>query len=745
MFLKFLICFSWLAFASPALETKPGCQETCGNITIPYPFGMGDECSISPWYNINCNTSYNPPTPFISTSNLQVVKISQTEVRVSNWLAVSCYATSGNLITNIPAHINLSTTPFTFSDTRNKFTVVGCDTLALIKGAGDISYTSGCVSLCDTLETLQSETLQANKSCSGLGCCQTSIPKGLKMFSTQVGSLDNYTKISSFDNCGYAFLAEHEKYTFEVSDFLYTNFLNKAKNVPVVLDWAIGEDQTCEEAQSNVTTFACMDNSECYDLDNSPGYRCRCLNGYGGNAYLSNGCQDINECEDPNNNPCEGICNNTLGGYNCFCPHGKHGDGRRDGSGCTSNNKEFPILNVTLGIGFGFLFLLVGISWLYFSINKRKLIQLKEKFFQQNGGLLLKQQMASHEGSVESSKIFTTEELELATNNYADDRILGKGGYGTVYKGILPDRRIVAIKKSKIVDESQIEQFINEFVILTQVNHRNVVKLFGCCLETEVPLLVYEYVSNGNLYEHIHRTRGNYSISWENSLRIAAETAGALAYLHSAAATPVIHRDVKSANILLNDNFTAKVADFGASRLVPLDQTKVSTLVQGTLGYLDPEYFQSSQLTEKSDVYSFGVVLVELLTGEKPFCLKRSDLERNLASYFIVSLKENRLFKLLESQMMNEGQMEQVVAYSELAKRCLSLKGDKRPTMKEVEMELERLRKFETHQGDILRREESMPLLSEPSDLYSVGGSSYTVNGSGQYSMDILSTAFTPR
>ncbi|KAF6174245.1 hypothetical protein GIB67_033777 [Kingdonia uniflora] len=743
MTLKFLIFLSWLALASAASETKPGCQETCGNISIPYPFGIGADCSIGPWFNINCSTSSEPPIPFISTTKLQVVDISQTEVRISNTMsytvAFSCYSASGPRIRDVGGSISLAGMPFTFSDTENKFIAVGCDTLAIILGSSGRNYSGGCLSTCDT-----KESIKADDSCSGVGCCETPIPQGLKTFTTSVGSLNNYSKIMSFDQCGYAFLAEYKKYKFQVSDFLYGNIVKTLEDIPVVLDWALG-DQTCQEAQDDVSSYACKDNSYCYSLDTSPGYRCGCLTGYEGNPYLSNGCQDVNECKDPSNNPCKGICTNTLGGYNCSCPKGTHGDGNRDGIGCIPNAKKVSIIKVTLGIGFGFLFLVMSMSWLHFIIRKRKLIQLKEKFFQQNGGLLLKQQMASHEGSVESSKIFTTEELEMATNNYADDRILGKGGYGTVYKGILPDKRIVAIKKSKIVDESQIEQFINEFVILTQVNHRNVVKLFGCCLETEVPLLVYEYVSNGNLYEHIHLRRGNYSISWEDRLRIAAETAGALAYLHSAASTPVIHRDVKSANILLDDNFTAKVADFGASRLVPLDQTKVSTLVQGTLGYLDPEYFQSSQLTEKSDVYSFGVVLVELLTGEKPLCLKRSELERNLASYFIISLKENRLFKLLESQMMNEGQTEQVVAYSELAKRCLSLKGDKRPTMKEVEMELERLRKFETHQGDILRREESMRLLSEPGDLYSIRGSSYTVDGSGQYSMDILSTAFTPR
>lgn len=388
------------------------------------------------------------------------------------------------------------------------------------------------------------------------------------------------------------------------------------------------------------------------------------------------------------------------------------------------------------GMSFGFLAILIALTWLFFSIKRRKLINLRQKNFEQNGGLLLKQQLSTDEGIMKSTKIFSAEELEKATNKYAEDRILGQGGYGTVYKGILHDPfRIVAVKKSKIIDPSQIEQFINEVIILIQVSHRNVVKLLGCCLETEVPLLVYEYVSNDTLFHHIHKSGGMPWFSWDKRLRIAIEAAGALSYLHSAAAKPIIHRDVKSANILLDDYYNAKISDFGASRLVPIDQMQVSTLVQGTIGYLDPEYFQTSQLTEKSDVYSFGVVLAELMTGRKPLSNTKIDHEKSLSTFFVVAMRENRLFQILDARVLREGSLEQLQSVGELVKRCLKMHSEERPTMKEVAMELESARKFNKHpwiQQEV--EEETVGLMNEESsDLYSV--SINTQHSSEMYSV----------
>ncbi|KAL6286999.1 hypothetical protein ACE6H2_011389 [Prunus campanulata] len=413
--------------------------------------------------------------------------------------------------------------------------------------------------------------------------------------------------------------------------------------------------------------------------------RCSCKRGYEGNPYLPEGCQDIDECTDSKNSPClqENLgfnftCKNTEGSYECHFHS-------------PPEKKKSAVKPVLIGIGasLGLLLLLAGAWWLYKVVKKRNYVKQREKFFKQNGGLLLQEQLSSGEVNVEKIKLFDPKELEKATDHFNVNRILGQGGQGTVYKGMLTDGRIVAVKKSKVVDEGKLRPFINEIVILSQLNHRNVVKLLGCCLETEVPLLVYEFVPNGTLFEYIHEDNEEFPLTWDVRVRIAIEVAGALFYLHSAASMPIYHRDIKSTNILLDDKYRAKVADFGTSRSISIDQTHVTTIVEGTFGYLDPEYFQSSQFTEKSDVYSFGVVLVELLTSQKPISFTRSEQGRSLATYFILSMEENRLFDIVDVRVMKEGSKDQIVAVANLVKRCLDLNGKRRPTMKEVAMELE--------------------------------------------------------
>ena len=317
--------------------------------------------------------------------------------------------------------------------------------------------------------------------------------------------------------------------------------------------------------------------------------------------------------------------------------------------------------------------------------------------------------------------IFSEEELQQATNNFDGQRVLGHGGHGTVYKGVLKSGDTeIAVKRCMTIDEQHKKEFGKEMLILSQINHRNIVKLLGCCLEVEVPMLVYEFIPNGTLFDLIHGDHSRQQhVSLDTRLRIAYESAEALAYLHSCASPPILHGDVKSTNILLDGDYTAKVSDFGASILAPNDKSQFVTVVQGTCGYLDPEYMQTYELTDKSDVYSFGVVLLELLTGKKAFNLEGPENDRSLSMRFLYAMKENKLEDIVDDQIKNSENLEYLEEIAELARQCLEMSGVNRPTMKEVADKLDRLRKIMQHPWAHENPEELDKLLGEPSTVNS--------------------------
>ncbi|GLT34283.1 hypothetical protein SLA2020_088070 [Shorea laevis] len=684
--LVILIATPLAAIAAELPIAKHDCQAKCGNLSIPYPFGTTEECYYDEDFFIRCDDTFSPPLAFLGNGNINVTNITlEGRVHTTQFIAKNCHNEFGDQTKSNQAWFRLKlNSSYTISDTENKFVAVGCDTIASVEGVqGKKSYTTGCITKCDSIDYV------ANYTCSGVGCCETSIPTRTNYIRVIVNSTEEHKRVWNFSPCSYGFIVKKGKFNFSSKCLLD---LQNVHEQPMVLDWSIRDDtHACNNTKK---ANACQRNSDCVPVDD--GYRCKCSKGFEGNPYLPSGCRDIDECLESNRNDCKDMnCINTEGSYNRSCPKGYHLVVIKDEQGCVANQRHDWIrILVSVGIGGLALLLVVG-AWLFWGYNKWKLIKLKQKFFMQNGGLMLQQQqLSNHEGSAETAKIFTAEELEKATNNFDDSGIIGQGGYGTVYKGTLRDGRIVAIKKSHIIDQSQNEQFINEVVVLSQINHRNVVKLLGCCLETEVPLLVYEFISNGTLHHQIHNKSKASSLTWEIRLRIATETAGVLSYLHSAASTLIIHRDIKSTNILLDDSYTAKVSDFGISRLVPQDQAGISTVVQGTIGYLDTEYLHSSQLTDKSDVYSFGVVLLELLTGEKVFSFDRTEEERNLSMCFLSAMKDNCLGKILDGCIGNEANIEQLNEVANLARKCLSVKGEERPTMKEVAMELEGLRRM---------------------------------------------------
>ncbi|XP_042386264.1 wall-associated receptor kinase-like 8 [Zingiber officinale] len=341
----------------------------------------------------------------------------------------------------------------------------------------------------------------------------------------------------------------------------------------------------------------------------------------------------------------------------------------------------------------GSVLICLAIVALWRILKKKNLQNRKKKFYRRNLDLLRKEQSSTDEIVTERMKIYELDELEKATNYFDKTRVVGGGGHGKVYKGILSDQRVVAIKMPKITNESELRQFVNEVFLLSQTNHRNVVKLMGCCLQTEVPLLVFEFISGGTLSDHLRNHEQFSPLSFEDRLRIAYEVARALSYIHSEASITIFHRDVKSSNILLDERNTAKLADFGASRAVTCDKNSITTIVQGTYGYLDPEYHQTGRLTNKSDVYSFGVILAELLTGKLAVPYEKDNDEvRNIVMDFIASLTDNSLLEILDPLVLKEAKEEILQKIARLIERCLKLYGNERPTMKDVEEELKAMR-----------------------------------------------------
>ncbi|XP_062219467.1 wall-associated receptor kinase 2-like [Phragmites australis] len=676
---------------------SPGCPTSCGNVSVPYPFGMGSGC-YHPGFDLTCDRTRQSPRLLLGDGTLRIVEISlaNSTVRAMNTAgAVNITNDSGAGGNGTWRGLGSDRgSTYIVSEKRNQFVVTGCNIQAMLVG-GSSNVITGCSSICSITDKWTGAVVSSpgSGSCSGIGCCETPIPIGRPSYGVEIKHLDSSNELTGrlpmavriaekgwFDSVAAQMLNNSERDT------------SLQTEVPVVLEWAVASTPVVLPGVAANNSAACptdaassacrSSNSYCQNVTGNyrSGYVCRCQEGYDGNPYVADGCQDIDECALPGK--CFGVCKNTLGSYVCQCPSGAHGN-QHIKDGCV---KSYLGLSIGLGVGSGagLLFLVLGAAFVTRRIKNRRARMLRQKFFKQNRGHLL-QQLLSQKADIAERMIIPLVELEKATNNFDKARELGGGGHGTVYKGILSDQHVVAIKKSKMTIQREIDEFINEVAILSQINHRNVVRLFGCCLETEVPLLVYEFISNGTLYDHLH-VEGPTSLTWAHRLRIATETARSLAYLHISVSFPIIHRDIKSHNILLDGSLAAKVSDFGASRCIPADQTGITTAIQGTLGYLDPMYYYTGRLTEKSDVFSFGVVLIELLTRKKPYSF-RSPKDDGLVAHFTALLSEGNLVHILDPQIVEE--RAEVGEAAALAAACVKLKAEDRPTMRQVEMTLE--------------------------------------------------------
>ncbi|XP_062201889.1 wall-associated receptor kinase 1-like [Phragmites australis] len=680
----------------------PGCPHKCGDVTIPYPFGIGDGCaasSLNRYFTVICNDSFQPPRPMIDNPSgaAEVIDISldHGEMRLYGDVSYSCFTSNTTMSANFTAGFTLDGTPFIPSTTRNRFMVIGCNTLGIIggyMGSNPDLYVAGCYSYCQGINSASD-----GAPCTGTGCCETTISPNLTEFSALIAV--SQSSVWNFNPCFYAMLAEVGWYSFRRQDLVGNlGFINEraTRGVPLVSDWAIRNGSCPKDGAKAPKDYACVSsNSYCVSASNGPGYLCNCSQGYEGNPYLHQGCQDIDECklrkQDPKYNelyPCKnGVCRNKQGGYTCKCKIGTRSDGTNFGCRPVLSQAE----QVVIGLSISAVVVMSLTCLLVMKLQRRKHRKEKDEYFKQNGGLKLYDEMRSRQ--VDTIHILTENEIKKATDNYSEDRVLGCGGHGMVYRGTLDDNREVAVKKSKVKDDDSREEFVNEIIILSQINHRNIVRLLGCCLEVDVPMLVYEFISNGTLSELLHDNDQRSPIPLDLRLKIATESAEALAYIHSSTSRTILHGDVKSLNILLDNEYNAKVSDFGASALKSMDKNDFIMLIQGTLGYLDPESLVSHHLTDKSDVYSFGVVLLELMTRKKAIYIDTSNEKKALSHTFILMFHQNKLRDMLDCEIVDNEVMVLLEKLAELVMQCLSPKGDERPTMKEVAERLQMLRR----------------------------------------------------
>ncbi|KAL4628814.1 hypothetical protein ACB092_05G265300 [Castanea dentata] len=283
---------------------------------------------------------------------------------------------------------------------------------------------------------------------------------------------------------------------------------------------------------------------------------------------------------------------------------------------------------------------------------------------------------------------FRLKEIKTATNNFNEDLIIGVGGFGNVYKGLLEQgNMMVAIKRMKQESRQGALEFMTEIKMLSQLRHVHLVSLIGYCDDEGEMILVYEYMTNGTLCHHLYDTP-NDPLTWKQRLQICIGAARGLHHLHTCTKHPIIHRDVKTTNILLDEKWVSKVSDFGLSKM-GLDNTAVSTLVKGTWGYLDPDYARRQQLTEKSDVYSFGVVMFEVLCARKALNSKLPEEQRNLASWAKKCIDRGTISKIIDPYLTNKIVPECLKVYVELAESCICDHGIQRPKMNDVMEKLE--------------------------------------------------------
>uniref|UniRef100_A0A0E0RC51 Protein kinase domain-containing protein n=1 Tax=Oryza rufipogon TaxID=4529 RepID=A0A0E0RC51_ORYRU len=631
-------------------------------------------------------------------------------MRVYTPVADQCYNSSSTSAPGFVASLEL-TAPFLLAQS-NEFTAIGCNTVAFLDGRNNGSYSTGCITTCGSVEAAAHD----GEPCTGLGCCQVpSIPPNLTTLhiSWNDQGFLNFTPIGT--PCSYAFVAQKDWYNFSRQDFGPVgskDFITNStwdKSVPTVLNWAIRNNGSC----SSITGLApaCVSaNSNCVNTSNGVGYLCKCSPGYAGNPYATgaDGCTNINECDLRRAEPAKyeklypcysgSNCHDTEGDYKCKCRFWHRGDGKLD-KGCRAIIPWTAVAAVATLLASAFLAALL----LY--IRRERKRRQRKGLFDKNGGNILR--------NVLNIKIYSEDELNKMTTNYSN--MLGNGCFGEVYKGITDEKQEVAVKRFNPRDEERSrDDVVREITSQSSIQHDNLLRLVGCCLETDVPRLVLEFIPNGSLHTVLHRAGRNMHIPLLARLDIAVGSAEALAYMHSNIGhNSIVHGDVKSANILIGDNMEPKVSDFGASKLMSVAKYNKWS-VFGDLNYIDPVYTSTGDFTDKSDVYSFGVVLLELITRRKAKCDGTS-----LRVQFDKHYKDDDMRRKMYDQdlLSDDAQphcLECLDKMADIAVQCLRNNVDERPTMAEVLEDLKKLRESaKTHNTYPTRVDARLPIIIE--------------------------------
>ncbi|ESW28851.1 hypothetical protein PHAVU_002G023400 [Phaseolus vulgaris] len=467
--------------------------------------------------------------------------------------------------------------------------------------------------------------------------------------------------------------------------------------------------ESCDKKSGNISCFSKQDGADVVKYTDLNGTKCKYLFsavsfGQSHETVLQFQMVELgwwlhgqcDECSD--NSTCTPVP--LQGGFRCQCIHGFTGDGFRMGTGCRKTSAsscsastltsggcgKATKIGVAVGAIIAGALVMAGLFLLCYCARRRSIWLGKHT--------RVKRQLREAAGN-SSIPFYPYKEVEKATNSFSEKHRLGTGAFGTVYAGKLHNDEWVAIKKLRQRDTNSADQVMNEIKLLTSVSHPNLVRLLGCCVEKGEQILVYEFMQNGTLSQHLQRERSE-GLPWTVRLTIATETANAIAYLHSEIHPPIYHRDIKSSNILLDYQFKSKIADFGLSRLGLTETSHISTAPQGTPGYVDPQYHQNFHLSDKSDVYSFGVVLVEIITAMKAVDFSRPRTEVNLAALAVDRIRRGAVDEIIDPFL--EPHRDAWTLYSihkvaELAFRCLAFHSDMRPTMMEVAEELEHIKR----------------------------------------------------